>query len=472
MIRLEFVPGGSLLDHLKTHPPFSSSECRQILVQALEGLKYLHGLGPPIMHRDISLSNILIEFRHDGKLSIKYSDFGLAKEGLQWQTLCGNLLYLAPELYNAAQYNPFGTQSKDPYTEAVDIWSLGVVTAELLRCVPKWEKSYQHRGVAWCEKIRDTVGAYFSRTQDRLATFLLANMLPIEPLARGSASECLEGTLTLLGDPEASTGGLQSGVDGNSSSEQTTIRQAMNGHGQVEDEQTVKPETWEELETVEHYINGLARHRSGSLPVDEIRVFVQLPAEALLKRMANPYPENSLFVGSQIEGVGANLDPGYADSSSTSGSSQGGDQADAEAASEPYTTEPSLSSQESSQKAPQGSALGFNDGGEFGSGSMAAKMLKFQEAMRNWNEQADIPIDTTELSKIWNNAQPDESQPDESQPDESPAQESQVELQQATTNVGPPHRKRTWYVPGLSETSTHCDADADRILCLFQGRCS
>ena len=296
------------------------------------------------MHRDISLSNILIEFRRDGKLSIKYSDFGLAKEGLHWQTICGNLLYLAPELYTAAQYNPFGTQSKDPYTKAVDIWSLGVVAAELLRCVPKWEKSYQNRGVAWCENIGDTVGAYFSRTRDRLAAFLLASMLPIEPLHRGSASDCLEGVLKLLGDSEGSTGGLQSRVDGDSSTEQTTIRSAMNGHGQEEDEQTVKTKTWEQLGTVEHYIKDLARHRSGPLSLDKIRVFVRLPIGELLRRMANPDPDNSLFVGSQIEGVGADLNPGYADSSSTARSSQGGDRADVEAASEPYTAEPSLSS--------------------------------------------------------------------------------------------------------------------------------
>jgi serine/threonine protein kinase len=152
-IRIQYVAGGSLSDHLRTHARFSAHECAQVAEQGLSFLSYLHGLVPIVVHRDIGLNNILLEFRHRGKVSIKFADFGLAKEGQQLDTICGNLLYLAPEIYNQRRLYPFGNKCDDPYTQTVDIWSFGVVLVQIICGLPTWRKEYEHMGIVWSQKI-------------------------------------------------------------------------------------------------------------------------------------------------------------------------------------------------------------------------------------------------------------------------------------------------------------------------------
>ncbi len=52
---------------------------RRIALQFLYGLNYLHRKG--ILHRDISLRNILVKVHDEGAATVKLSDFGLAKDG-------------------------------------------------------------------------------------------------------------------------------------------------------------------------------------------------------------------------------------------------------------------------------------------------------------------------------------------------------------------------------------------------------
>lgn len=51
---------------------------RRIALQFLYGLNYLHRKG--ILHRDISLRNILVKVHDEGAATVKLSDFGLAKD--------------------------------------------------------------------------------------------------------------------------------------------------------------------------------------------------------------------------------------------------------------------------------------------------------------------------------------------------------------------------------------------------------
>jgi len=58
-------------------PQFDFSVRRRIALQFLYGLNYLHL--KQICHRDLSLKNILLRVFSDGAVTIKLSDFGLAK---------------------------------------------------------------------------------------------------------------------------------------------------------------------------------------------------------------------------------------------------------------------------------------------------------------------------------------------------------------------------------------------------------
>ncbi|GAB1311994.1 hypothetical protein MFIFM68171_02204 [Madurella fahalii] len=156
-LHLEYMPEGSISDHLRAGCPFSEHECKRILVQASDALAYLHSQDPQIVHRDVKPSNILILHRRPGDLFIKFADFGISCEGDALKTICGTYVYLAPEVYKAAAVSAGKERSPAAlYTALVDVWSLGVVLARLLYGLPKLKKD-QCMGVEWCERIREKV---------------------------------------------------------------------------------------------------------------------------------------------------------------------------------------------------------------------------------------------------------------------------------------------------------------------------
>eukprot|EP00268_Persea_americana_P018811 TRINITY_DN1960_c1_g1_i1.p1 TRINITY_DN1960_c1_g1~~TRINITY_DN1960_c1_g1_i1.p1 ORF type:complete len:641 (+),score=86.25 TRINITY_DN1960_c1_g1_i1:61-1983(+) len=125
----EYIPNGTLFEHLHglrhTSKPGSLTWRRRLTIaqQTAEGLAYLHSSAvPPIYHRDVKSSNILL----DEKLNAKVSDFGLsrlAETDLSHISTCaqGTLGYLDPEYYRNYQL-----------TDKSDVYSFGVVLLELL----------------------------------------------------------------------------------------------------------------------------------------------------------------------------------------------------------------------------------------------------------------------------------------------------------------------------------------------------
>ena len=198
---LEYISGGSLSDQ----ESISSEECEQILRQLLSALAYLHGLNPPILHRDIKPDNILVHYRHAGDIHVKFGDFGVSgekRESGNWRTICGTWKYSAPEMLEERKYLKCGGRRQKRYTAAVDIWSLGVVMFKLLCGLPQYHKRYKDEGTVWCELIIEKLEDELRTRPDELIQFLSTTMLIIKPDLRGSAQECYDGMLLLSGATE------------------------------------------------------------------------------------------------------------------------------------------------------------------------------------------------------------------------------------------------------------------------------
>jgi len=114
---------GELFQILEHDTCLSEDVVQTIAKQLVAALDYLHS--NRIIHRDMKPQNILIAA--DG--TIKLCDFGFARamsnNTLVLTSIKGTPLYMAPELVQ-----------EQPYTHAVDLWSLGVILYELFTGKP------------------------------------------------------------------------------------------------------------------------------------------------------------------------------------------------------------------------------------------------------------------------------------------------------------------------------------------------
>ncbi|XP_042441587.1 serine/threonine-protein kinase-like protein CCR4 [Zingiber officinale] len=122
----EYMTHGTLHDNLHRCPmvpssPLSSWTTRlRLALDAARGIEYLHAYAvPPIIHRDIKSSNILL----DEEWTAKVADFGLSLTSPEDEgsIAAGTVGYMDPEYYRLRRL-----------TEKSDIYSFGVVLLELV----------------------------------------------------------------------------------------------------------------------------------------------------------------------------------------------------------------------------------------------------------------------------------------------------------------------------------------------------
>ena len=96
-----------------------------VLYDVASGLAYLHGQSPPIIHRDLSARNILVNSRMVGKLA----DLGVARIVPRMRAAAtmtkgpGASVYMPPEAVAPAASN----KERSKYGGSIDVFSLGVV---------------------------------------------------------------------------------------------------------------------------------------------------------------------------------------------------------------------------------------------------------------------------------------------------------------------------------------------------------
>lgn len=127
-IFMEYMPGGSIKDQLKSYGALTENVTRKYTRQILEGVCYLHS--NMIVHRDIKGANIL----RDSVGNVKLGDFGASR---RLQTIClsgtgiksvmGTPYWMSPEVI-----------SGEGYGRKADIWSIGCTVVEMLTQRPPW----------------------------------------------------------------------------------------------------------------------------------------------------------------------------------------------------------------------------------------------------------------------------------------------------------------------------------------------
>ncbi|KAL4438648.1 hypothetical protein ABPG74_015546 [Tetrahymena malaccensis] len=118
----EFIDSGSLIDRIIECDTFNEKLVKTVAKQVLEVLAYIHD--KKIIHRDISLKNILINsFSKENDLQVKIIDWGNAiniSSSNNVKQIVGELQFRPPEVFSHC------------YSFGSDIWSLGVVIYTLI----------------------------------------------------------------------------------------------------------------------------------------------------------------------------------------------------------------------------------------------------------------------------------------------------------------------------------------------------
>ncbi|XP_021895343.1 probable serine/threonine-protein kinase DDB_G0267514 isoform X1 [Carica papaya] len=124
----EYLPRGSLFKTL--HKNNQALDMRRRLRMALDvarGMNYLHRRNPPIVHRDLKSSNLLV----DRNWNVKVGDFGLSRwknaTFLTTKSGRGTPQWMAPEVLR-----------NEPSNEKSDVFSFGVILWELVTVSIPW----------------------------------------------------------------------------------------------------------------------------------------------------------------------------------------------------------------------------------------------------------------------------------------------------------------------------------------------
>ncbi|XP_066578285.1 serine/threonine-protein kinase H1-like [Amia ocellicauda] len=180
---MELATGGELFDRIIAKGSFTERDATCALRMVLDGIEYLHSLG--ITHRDLKPENLL--YYHPGTdARILVTDFGLASSSNKdrdWsmQTTCGTPEYIAPEIL-----------LRRPYSRAVDMWALGVITYIMLSGSMPFEDDNRSRLYRTILKGKYSFAGDPWPCVSNLAKDFIERLLTVDPGKRMSATQALK----------------------------------------------------------------------------------------------------------------------------------------------------------------------------------------------------------------------------------------------------------------------------------------
>lgn len=181
-----FVEGETLAEEL-THRRYTESEVLEIVRELAMILSDLHGLSPPVIHRDVKPGNVMRGRIHGqpGPTSLFLVDFGAVRDALRdpslgGSTVAGTFGYMAPEQFRG---------DAGPATDAYGLGALAIVL--LTRREPATLMD-------WGGRLRWEAALGLSPTGSRSPSNVVD--LPSQPLVTSPTAELL--THLLNPDPE------------------------------------------------------------------------------------------------------------------------------------------------------------------------------------------------------------------------------------------------------------------------------
>ncbi|RHY26623.1 hypothetical protein DYB32_007446 [Aphanomyces invadans] len=172
MLVLEYMDQGDLRSILEKTTPdtFALEDKVNCALSVIEGLVYLHTLDTTIIHRDIKSRNVLL----DSEKGTKLTDFGVSRESTS-ETMTigiGTYRWMAPEILTDSHYS-----------HAADIYSFGVILAELDMHILPYSDQVNEKG----NPLNDT--AIMGRVMHGTIQPTFSSLFPA--LLLGLAKQCL-----------------------------------------------------------------------------------------------------------------------------------------------------------------------------------------------------------------------------------------------------------------------------------------
>lgn len=214
---LELVAGGDLRERLCATGRLPEPTARDVARQLLGAVAYLHAHG--IAHRDIKPENVLLA--DPASFVAKLTDFGLSRfvgESRFMHTMCGTPLYVAPEVLHSL--------GAGGYTNAVDIWSLGVILYLMLSGSIPFPCSTD---TALFAAIKAGAYAFPSPQWDGVsapAIDLVRRMMTVDPALRITAADALQHKWFTEDDSSAGAASASATADGATATTTTTTTPA------------------------------------------------------------------------------------------------------------------------------------------------------------------------------------------------------------------------------------------------------
>ncbi|KAI9222046.1 kinase-like domain-containing protein [Blastocladiella britannica] len=200
---MDLVKSGELFDFLAQSQGLKESDCRVIMYQTFQALKYLHKRR--IAHRDLKPENILLDWTREFP-RVVLADFGLARSSAasneRLTTLCGTLNYVAPEILSDSRRD-------DGYGRPVDLWACGVMMYFLLSCKLPFEdvqdpelKKKIRAGEFVFDVVHHVGGPNVWDAISDDAKDLIRQLLVVDPSERLTASKALQHPWITAKEPE------------------------------------------------------------------------------------------------------------------------------------------------------------------------------------------------------------------------------------------------------------------------------